>query len=380
MSLTARAAVALAPGGHLEIVTLDVAEPGPHDVAIRYEAAGICHTDLNFLSGDFPHAFPAVFGHEAIGHVVRVGAEVTTVAEGDRVMPYLVPHCGRCVYCRSQRTNLCVEHMRTFRKPEVTPFSLGGRPVASFFGVGGFAELAVVPDDQVVRVNERAPASPTCCVGCGITTGLGSALITADIRAGDSVAVFGAGGVGAAAIQGAAIAGASTIIAVDVNGGKQTLARRLGATHFVDASVDDAVGRILEITGAGADHCFECVGSVALTQQAFASVNHGWGEVVSVGMIPADVPLGISLDTLRNRTWRRSMMGSATLHDAARYVDWYVDGKIDLDDVVSHTFALEDINHGLELMHAGKSARITIDHRASSDGSCCPAATGTRPV
>lgn len=362
---TSRAAVAFEPGAPLEVMTIDVAPPGNHEVLVRFEAAGICHTDLNFASGAFPHAFPAVFGHEGIARVVSCGTAVTAFAPGDRVMPFVIPHCGNCTYCASGRTNFCAEFQRTFRDPALTAFSSDTRSIADFFGVGAFSEYSVMRDDQIAKVSDIPPAVPTCCIGCGVTTGLGSALITAAVGQGDSVAVFGAGGVGAAAIQGAALAGASRIIAVDVNPAKEEVSRKFGATDFIDASQGDAVEQIIELTGAGADHAFECVGSVALTKQAFASVSIGWGQVVSVGMIPEDAPLGISLNTLRNRTWRRSMMGSATVHDAARYVDWFVDGRISLDDVVSHTIPLEDINEGIDLIHHGKAARVAIDFSLS---------------
>jgi S-(hydroxymethyl)glutathione dehydrogenase/alcohol dehydrogenase len=361
MGVTSRAAVAFEPGGQLEVVTVDVAAPGEREVMVKFEAAGICHTDLNFSSGAFPHSFPVVFGHEGIARVVSCGAAVTKFAPGDRVVPFVIPHCGNCAYCRSGRTNFCAEFQRTFRDPQMTRFSSGGRSIADFFGVGAFSEFSVIRDDQIAKVSDIPPAIPTCCVGCGVTTGIGSVLLTANVKEGDSVAIFGAGGVGAAAIQGAALAGANRIIAVDVNPAKEAIARRFGATDFINAREADPVASIIELTGIGADHAFECVGSVELTNQAFACVSVGWGQVVSVGMIPESAPLGISLNTLRNRTWRRSQMGSATVEDAARYVDWYVDGRISLDDVVSHTIALEEINEGIELIHRGESARVAID-------------------
>jgi S-(hydroxymethyl)glutathione dehydrogenase/alcohol dehydrogenase len=360
-SVTSRAAVAFEPGARLEIMTIDVAAPGEHEVMVRFEAAGICHTDINFASGAFPHAFPVVFGHEGIARVVSCGSAVTRFTPGDRVVPFVIPHCGECAYCRSGRTNFCAEFQRTFRDPQMTNFSAGGESIADFFGVGAFSEYSVMRDDQIAKVSDAPPAIPTCCIGCGVTTGLGSALLTAKVGEGDSVAIFGAGGVGAAAIQGAALAGASRIIAVDINPAKEEISRRFGATDFINGREVDAVARILEITGVGADHAFECVGSVELTKQAFASVSVGWGQVVSVGMIPESAPLGISLNTLRNRTWRRTQMGSATVEDAARYVDWYVDGRISLEDVVSHTIALEEINEGIDLIHRGESARVAID-------------------
>lgn len=359
--VTSRAAVAFEPGAELAIVMVDVAAPGEREVMVKFEAAGICHTDLNFASGAFPHAFPVIFGHEGIARVVSCGSAVTRFAPGDRVVPFVIPHCGTCAYCRSGRTNFCAEFQRTFRDPQLTRFSSGRKPIADFFGVGAFSEYSVIRDDQIAKVSDAPPAIPTCCIGCGVTTGLGSALLTANVGEGDSVAIFGAGGVGAAAIQGAALAGASRIIAVDVNPAKEEIARRFGATDFINANEVDAVARIIELTGVGADHALECVGSVELTKQAFACVSLGWGQVVSVGMIPESAPLGISLNTLRNRTWRRSQMGSATVEDAARYVDWYVEGKISLDDVVSHTIALEEINEGIELIHRGECARVAID-------------------
>ncbi|MEW5810429.1 MAG: zinc-binding dehydrogenase [Actinomycetota bacterium] len=361
VGVISRAAVAFEPGAEMQIVTIDVAAPGEHEVMVRFEAAGICHTDLNFASGAFPHAFPVVFGHEGIARVVSCGPAVTKFSPGDRVVPFVIPHCGTCGYCRSGRTNFCAEFQRTFRDPAMTRFSVDGRSVADFFGVGAFSEYSVLRDDQVAKVSDVPPAIPTCCIGCGVTTGIGSVLLTAGVGEGDSVAIFGAGGVGAAAIQGAALAGASRIIAVDVNPAKEEIARRFGATDFINAKEVDAVATILELTGIGADHAFECVGSVELTKQAFGCVSVGWGQVVSVGMIPETAPLGISLNTLRNRTWRRSQMGSATVEDAARFVDWYVEGKISLDDVVSHTISLEEINEGIELIHRGESARVAID-------------------
>lgn len=361
VGVRARAAVAFEAGAALEVVMVDVAAPGEHEVMVRFEAAGICHTDLNFASGAFPHAFPVIFGHEGIARVVSCGPAVTKFAPGDRVVPFVIPHCGSCDYCRSGRTNFCAEFQRTFRDPQMTRFSSDERSIADFFGVGAFSEYSVMRDDQIAKVSDAPPPIPTCCVGCGVTTGLGSVLLTANVGEGDSVVIFGAGGVGAAAIQGAALAGASRIIAVDINPAKEEISRRFGATEFLNAKEEDVVARVIELTGVGADHAFECVGSVELTKQAFACVSVGWGQVVSVGMIPESAPLGISLNTLRNRTWRRTQMGSATVEDAARFVDWYVEGKVSLDDVVSHTISLEEINEGIELIHRGESARVAID-------------------
>jgi S-(hydroxymethyl)glutathione dehydrogenase/alcohol dehydrogenase len=286
------------------------------------------------------------------------------VAPGDRVIPYLLPHCGICPYCRSGRTNYCVEFLRSFRRPEDTPFTLNGERVASYCGTGTFSEFTVTREDQVVKVNGAAPASPTCCIGCGVATGLGAVLKTANVRKGASVVIFGAGGVGLSASQGASIAGAGTIILVDINADKEAVARRMGATHFINAATGDVVEQVMQITVTGADYCFECVGSVELTRQAFACANCGWGEVVSVGMIPDSTPPIIAPTALRNRTWRRSLMGSATLADVADYVDWYVEGRLNLDDIVSHVVPLEQINAGIDLMHHGKAARVTIDYSA----------------
>jgi S-(hydroxymethyl)glutathione dehydrogenase/alcohol dehydrogenase len=363
MSYHSQAAVALAPGEKLQIVDISVAGPRPREVAIELEATGICHSDLNFLSGDFPHRFPAVFGHEGIGRVVAIGHEVRNFTVGDRVMPFVIPHCGACAYCASGKTNHCVEFQRSFRDPDSTPFSLNGQKVAAFFGVGSFSRMTVVRDDQVVKVNSAAVATEAACIACGVTTGLGSALKTAAIDPGNSVAIFGAGGVGLSAIQGARIAGASTIVVVDINPAKEALARELGATHFVNAAETDVVERIKQITGGmGVDHAFECVGNAKLTQQAFASTPVGWGEVISVGMISEAIPLGIGLNTLRNHVWKRTLMGSAVLDDVAQYVDWAVEGKVCLDGVVSHVLPLSQINEAIDLMHHGEAAKVVIDY------------------
>ena len=342
---------------------VDVAAPGPAEVMIEYEAAGICHSDLNFLSGDFPHKFPVILGHEAIGTVVDVGESVTSVKAGDRVMPFVIPHCGECDYCRSGKTNFCVEFQRSFRNPDESPYSRDGQVIANFFGVGAFAKIGVVREDQVTKVHSAAMASPTCTLGCGVATGLGSVLKTANVQPGSSVVIFGAGGVGLSAIQGARIAGAQPIIVIDINPAKEALAKKLGATDFVNASTEDVIERVRLLTGGlGADYCFECVGSVALTRQAFACANIGWGEVVSVGMIPDSAELGIGLSVLRNRTWKRCLIGSATAADVSRYVEWSVSGKIDLEDVVSHTLRLEDINTGIELIHRGEATRVSLSY------------------
>lgn len=365
MPIQSRAAVSFEVGAPLVVTEVTVRDLKPGELLVHLEATGICHSDINFISGKFAHRFPAVFGHEGIGRVVALEHDVDGFAVGDRVIPYLLPHCGRCPYCRSGKTNHCVEFGRSLGAADANqaPFSYAGAKVSSFFGVGTFSEFTIVRQDQLVKVLEEVPSSPTCCVACGVATGLGAALKTAKVQAGSSVVVFGAGGVGLSAIQGSALAGAKSIIAVDTNEQKREPALAMGATAFVNASEVDAVEEIMRITEIGADYCFECVGSPELTRQAFACANSGWGEIISVGMIPDTAPMPVVSSALRNRVWKRSLMGSAKLSDISEFVQWYAEGKIDLSRVVSDVVPLKDVNCGLKLMQDGKAARIVIDYR-----------------
>ena len=361
MVMKARAAISFGPNRPLEIHTIDVAEPGPHQVAVRLAATGLCHSDLHMLEGKVPHSYPVVPGHEGFGTVIQCGDAVTQFKVGDTVIPYLVPDCGVCDFCKSGRTNQCLK-LPERRKNPTTSFSLDGVPVAQFVGMGTFSEIVVVPDDMLVKVSSKADPAHACCIACGVTTGIGAVFNTAKVPAGATVAVFGVGGVGLSVVQGARLAGASRIIAVDRNAAKESTARTMGATDFIDASKDpDPVASIIKLTQYGVDFAFECVGIPALMRQALESTHPAWGVGVNVGVVEFGKELQASpLTLLSGRRWTGSMMGGAKRNDVARYVDWYVEGRINLDDMVSHQLKLEDINRGFDMMKSGESVRSIV--------------------
>lgn len=361
MPVQVRAAVAFAANEPMKIRQLTLADPGPGEVMVRLLATGLCHSDLSALEGKIPQAFPVVLGHEGIGDVVALGEGVTDFALGDRVMPYLVPDCGVCPFCTSGRTNLCVQMLARREAPR-SPFSLDGQPVAAYCGLGTFAEMTVVPADSLVRVNRNAEVGHACCIACGVSTGLGAALITAKVTPGSSVAVFGAGGVGLSVIQGAKLAGAARIIALDTNPGKESVARAMGATDFIDPkAVDNVITQIQTLSPMGVDFAFECVGVPELARQALESTNPAWGLAVCVGVIPVGKELSTAPFTLMSgRRWTGSLMGGAKRQDVARYVDQYVAGEFDLDALISHRLQLDEINHGLTLMRTGESVRSVV--------------------
>ena len=360
MPIQSRAAVFYAPHEKLRIETVDVADPGPHEVLIKLAATGLCHSDLHFIEGDLAHPVPAVLGHEGMGTVLRTGPNVTEVAEGDRVIPYLVPDCGVCPYCRSGKTNNCQQMGRAYAPDYKSWISLGGRPIRSLLGLGTFSEYIVVPEDQVQRVHADAPADQACCIACGVTTGLGAVLITANVEAGSTVVVYGLGGVGLSVIQGARIAGAARIVGVDVNSDKEPVAKAHGATHFLNGRECDPVAEIMKLTGIGADYAFECVGLPKLFEQTLGCLNRGWGKAISVGVIADRVPVPITWSQLSGRSWQRSFMGGAKRRDMAGYVDWFVEGKVKLDQLVSHRITLDQINDGFDLMRQGRAARVVV--------------------
>lgn len=363
MPRTVRAAIAFAQNQPLELRNVTLADPGPGQVLVRFLASGLCHSDLNVLEGKAGtnHRFPMILGHEGIGEVVEVGVGVTEFVSGDRVIPFLVPDCGECVFCRSGRTNFCVEFQRRMGATE-SVFSLDGEPLNTFVGIGSFAEMTVVPADMVVKVNPAAAPDQACCVACGVTTGLGAALITAKIFAGASVVVFGAGGVGLSVIQGARIAGASKIIAVDTNAAKRDVAVGLGATDFIDPrQVDAIVPHLVGLTGMGADFAFDCVGMGELAEQALLCVNPAWGMAVNVGVYAAGTELkAYPMTLMMGRRWTGTFMGGAKRQDVARYVDMLVNGEYSLDQLVSHRLKLEEINRGFDMMHSGEAVRSVV--------------------
>lgn len=361
MPVESRAAIQFEAGAPLRVETIKVADPGPGEVLIRLAAAGLCHSDLTFIEGKSAHAMPVVYGHEGMGKVVVAGPSVSSVAPGDIVIPYLVPDCGQCAYCLSGRTNQCVEMGRSFRPGFPDWFDFNGHAVRSFLGLGTFSEYIVVPEDQVQVVNAAASVAEGCCIGCGVTTGLGAALIIADIERGSSVVVIGLGGVGLSVIQGARIAGATTIVGVDINPDKEATARRFGATHFLNGATQDVAAEVIKLTTIGADYAFDCVGAGPLFRLGLSTLSRGgWAKMVSVGINHDSEPVPMVWSDLAGRSWRRAFMGGAKRGDMARYVDWFVEGKIDLRDMVTHRLRLDEINDGFDLMRAGKTNRAVI--------------------
>jgi S-(hydroxymethyl)glutathione dehydrogenase/alcohol dehydrogenase len=361
MPITTRAAVAYGVHQPLQIQELVLADPGPTEVLVRLHATGLCHSDLHVLEGDVAQTFPVVLGHEGIGDVVSIGSEVTDFSPGDRVMPYLIPDCGVCAFCRSGRTNLCVQ-FAVRRQQAKTPFSIDGKPVASFMGLGTFSEMAVVAADMLTKVPREARVDHACCIACGVTTGLGAALISAKVTAGSSVAVFGMGGVGLSVVQGARIAGASRIIGVDVNNSKKNVATQLGATDFINPrETENVVADIQKLTGMGADFAFECVGVPALARQALECTNPAWGVAVNVGVFPTGQELStLPMTLVTGRRWTGSLMGGAKRQDVARFVDMYVAGTYGLGDLVSHRLTHGNINRGFEMMKSGEAVRSVV--------------------
>jgi S-(hydroxymethyl)glutathione dehydrogenase/alcohol dehydrogenase len=361
MPTSTRAAISFGPREPLQIHEVELADPGPGEVMVKLLASGLCHSDLHVIEGKAVQSFPVILGHEGVGDVVAVGEGVSDFAPGDRVIPYLIPDCGACAFCRSGRTNLCLQFAAR-RQQGKTPFTLDGKPIHSFMGLGTFAERTVVAADMLTKVTPAARVDHACCIGCGVTTGLGAALITARVTKGASVAVFGVGGVGLSVVQGARIAGASRIIAIDTNRAREGIARRLGATDFINPKdVDDVVAHVQKLTGLGADFAFECVGAPALARQALESTNPAWGLGVCVGVMPAGEQLSTLPFTLMSgRRWTGSLMGGAKRHDVARYVDMYVAGDYTLNELVTHRLGQHEINRGFEMMRSGEAVRSVV--------------------
>jgi S-(hydroxymethyl)glutathione dehydrogenase / alcohol dehydrogenase len=363
MPTKSRAAVLFKRGEPLRIETIDVADPGPGEVLIKLAASGLCHSDLHLIEDKIeygmPYPLPLVPGHEGMGIVVSAG-QGAPVKEGDTVIPFLLPDCGECVFCKSGRTNLCAQLGRSARPGGKAYFTLKGRPVTAASGTGTFSEYVCVPGDQVVKVNPRATPDPCCCIACGVTTGVGSALLVAKVREGDAVVVFGAGGVGLSVIQGARIAGARTIIAVDMNAEKEAIARSMGATHFLHARNENLGADVVALTGMGADFAFDTVGTAQVVRQALASLHRGgWSEFIRIAM-DQEPEAAFHLSEFGGKAFRGSLMGGAKRADVARFVDWYVEGKLSLDGFVSHRLRLDQINDGFDLMRQGKTARAVI--------------------
>lgn len=348
-------------GEPLSIEDVDVDRPGPGEVLVEVMASGLCHSDLKFLEGSFAHPMPAILGHETAGVVVEVGEEVAGVSVGDHVVASLSVFCGDCSYCRGGRPHLCVGKQSTRRDPSGQPrLSVAGEPVAQFLDLSAFAEQMLVHENTLVAIDPEVPFDSAAVLGCGVATGLGAVMNTAGVRPGESVAVIGCGGVGLSAVQGARITGAAQIIAIDPMPAKLELALALGATDVVESP--DPVAAVKELTGGlGVDHAIECVGTVPTVELAFAMTAPGSTATV-VGLIPAGSEVTIPTDLLfYERRLQGSFMGSNDFRrDTPRYVEMYLDGRLDLDAIVTRRMSLEEINDGFDMMKAGESVRSLI--------------------
>jgi S-(hydroxymethyl)glutathione dehydrogenase/alcohol dehydrogenase len=364
-----RAAVAFAAGKPLEIETVDLEGPKAGEVLVEMKATGICHTDAFTLSGEDPEGmFPAILGHEGAGVVVEVGPGVKSLKPGDHVIPLYTPECRECDYCISHKTNLC-QAIRTTQGKGLMPdgtsrFSYKGKPVLHYMGCSTFANHTVMPEIALAKIRSDAPFDKVCYIGCGVTTGIGAVIFTAKVEPGASVVVFGLGGIGLNVIQGAKMAGANMIVGVDLNPARETLARQFGMTHFVNPKDvgGDLVGHLVELTKGGADYSFECIGNVKTMRQALECCHKGWGTSIIIGVAGAGQEISTRpFQLVTGRNWRGSAFGGARGRtDVPRIVDWYMDKRIEIDPLITHTMPLEKINDAFDLMHEGKSIRSVV--------------------
>src|SRR5688572_18569726 len=364
-----RAAVAHKAGAPLTIEKVALDGPKAGEVLVEIKATGICHTDEFTRSGADPEGlFPAILGHEGAGVVVDIGANVTSLAKGDHVIPLYTPECRQCEYCLSGKTNLC-QAIRVTQGQGVMPdgtsrFSLRGEKVLHYMGTSTFANYTVVPEIALAKIREDAPFDKVCYIGCGVTTGIGAVINTAQVEPGANVVVFGLGGIGLNVIQGARLAGADMIVGVDTNPKREALARKFGMTHFVNPKEirEDLVPHLVSLTGGGADYSFECVGNVELMRQALECCHRGWGTSVIIGVAGAGQEIRTRpFQLVTGRTWKGTAFGGARgRSDVPRIVDWYMDGKINIDDLITHTMPLADINDAFDLMHEGESIRSVV--------------------
>jgi len=367
--MKSRAAVAWEAGKPLAIEEIDVAAPKEGEVLVRIVATGVCHTDAFTLSGEDPEGlFPAVLGHEGGGIVEEVGAGVTSVAVGDHVIPLYTPECGECSFCTSGKTNLC-QAIRVTQGQGLMPdgtsrFSSDGRTIYHYMGTSTFSEYTVMPEISIAKINKAAPLDKVCLLGCGITTGIGAVLNTANVEPGATVAVFGLGGIGLSVIQGAVMAKASRILAIDINPGKTEMAMRLGATDFVDPRDHDGPIQdvIVDITDGGVDYSFECVGNTDLMRSALECCHKGWGESTIIGVAGSGQEISTRpFQLVTGRVWRGTAFGGVKGRtELPGYVDRYMAGEIEIDRMVTHQMPLEDINKAFDLMHEGASIRSVV--------------------
>ena len=364
-----RAAVAHAAGSPLSVETVQLDGPREGEVLVEIKATGICHTDEFTLSGEDPEGiFPSILGHEGAGVVVDVGADVTSVRPGDHVIPLYTPECRQCDYCLNPKTNLC-QAIRSTQGQGLMPdgtsrFSIGGQPIYHYMGCSTFANFTVLPEIAVAKVRPDAPFDKICYIGCGVTTGVGAVINTAKVEPGSNVVVFGLGGIGLNVIQGARLAGADIIVGVDTNPAKRALAEAFGMTHFVNPKdvEGDLVPYLVDLTKGGADYSFECIGNVTTMRQALECCHKGWGESVIIGVAGAGQEISTRpFQLVTGRVWRGTAFGGARGRtDVPKIVDWYMDGKLNIDDLITHVLPVDRINEGFDLMRSGKSIRAVV--------------------
>jgi S-(hydroxymethyl)glutathione dehydrogenase / alcohol dehydrogenase len=364
-----KAAVAHKAGAPLTIETVDLEGPHAGEVLVQLKATGICHTDAYTLSGDDPEGlFPAILGHEGAGIVVETGAGVTSVKKGDHVIPLYTPECRQCEYCLNPKTNLC-QAIRETQGKGVMPdgssrFSAGGESIHHYMGTSTFAEYTVLPEIAVAKIREDAPFDKVCYIGCGVSTGIGAVINSAKVEPGAKVVVFGLGGIGLNVIQGARLAGAAMIVGVDLNLRRKELAEQFGMTHFVNANEveGDLVPYLVSLTKGGADYSFECIGNVKVMRQALECCHKGWGVSCIIGVAGAGQEIATRpFQLVTGRRWIGSAFGGMRGRtDVPKVVDWYMQGLIEIDPMITHTLKLEDINRGFELMHKGESIRSVV--------------------
>ena len=364
-----KAAVAYQAGAPLVIEEVELEGPRTGEVLVEIKATGICHTDEFTRSGADPEGlFPAILGHEGAGIVVDVGPEVRSLKKGDHVIPLYTPECRQCEYCISGKTNLC-QAIRVTQGRGVMPdgssrFSLNGEKIFHYMGTSTFSNYTVVPEIALAKIREDAPFDKVCYIGCGVTTGIGAVINTAKVEPGANVVVFGLGGIGLNVIQGARMAGANMIIGVDLNPQRELLARKFGMTHFVNPKdvQGDIVPYLVDLTKGGADYSFECIGNVEVMRQALECCHKGWGVSVIIGVAGAGKEIATRpFQLVTGRVWKGTAFGGAKgRRDVPKIVDWYMDGKINIDDLITHTLTLPEINKGFDLMHSGESIRSVV--------------------
>ncbi len=364
-----RAAVAHKAGEPLRIETVDLTGPKAGEVLVEIKATGICHTDEFTLSGADPEGlFPAILGHEGAGVVLEVGREVRSLKPGDHVIPLYTPECRECEYCLSGKTNLC-QAIRVTQGQGLMPdgtsrFSAGGERIFHYMGTSTFSNHTVLPEIALAKIREDAPFDKVCYIGCGVTTGLGAVINTAKVEPGANCVVFGLGGIGLNVIQGLRLVGADIIVGVDINPSRASLAERFGMTHFVNPKEveGDLVPHLVDITRGGADYSFECIGNIEAMRAALECCHKGWGESIIIGVAGAGQEIKTRpFQLVTGRVWRGTAFGGAKGRtDVPKIVDWYMDGKVNIDDLITHTMPLDEINRAFDLMHEGKSIRSVV--------------------